>query len=131
MLNRNLNYFARFVGDIDFTKGPWKAATLKVSTGDGWAVESPAMTFGWVVNEATGVGKESVTIPGLEDGDYDVYLYRTWAGNYLSAIPAASTGGALTVSIPDLMNAQNLHEDVAFKLVKRGMPIAPPRSERP
>ena len=131
VLNRNLNYFARFVGDIDFTKGPWKAATLKVSTGDGWAVESPAMTFGWVVNEATGVGKESVTIPGLEDGDYDVYLYRTWAGNYLSAIPAASTGGALTVSIPDLMNAQNLHEDVAFKLVKRGMPIAPPRSERP
>jgi hypothetical protein len=79
----------------------------------------------------TGVGKETVTIPGLENGDYDIYLYRTWAGNYLEAIPATSTGGTLTLSLPDLMNAQNLHEDVAFKLVRKGVPIAPPPSERP
>jgi hypothetical protein len=131
VVTRNLNYFGRFVGDIDFTKGPWKAVTLQVSTGNGWAVESPAMTFGWVVNPMSGVGKETVTIPGLENGDYDIYLYRTWSGNYLEAIPATSTGGALTLSLPDLTGAQNLHEDVAFKLVRKGMPIAPPRSERP
>jgi len=131
VVTRNLNIFARFVGDIDFTKGPWKAVTLQVSTGNGWAIESPAMTFGWVVNPMSGVGKETVTIPGLENGDYDIYLYRTWAGNYLEAIPAKSTDGALTLSLPDLMNAQNLHEDVAFKLVRKGVPIAPPSSERP
>jgi hypothetical protein len=131
VVTRNLNYFARFVGDIDFTKGPWKAVTLQVSTGNGWAVESPGMTFGWVVNPMSGVGKETVTIPGLENGDYDIYLYRTWRGDYLDAIPAISAGGALTLSLPDLMGAQNLHEDVAFKLVRKGVPIAPPRSELP
>jgi hypothetical protein len=127
-----LNYFARFVGDIDFTKGAWKAVTLKVSTGDGWAVESPAMTFGWVVNPMTGVGKETFTIPGLENGDYDIYLYSTWGGSYLPAIAATSAGGALTMNIPDLTGNQNLHEDVAFKLVKKGAPITAPRgSDRP
>ena len=60
-----------------------------------------------------------------------MYLYRTWGGAYLPAIATTSAGGALTVNIPDLMGNQNLHEDVAFKLVKRGAPIASPqRNER-
>ena len=123
----SLNYFARFVGDINLSAGPWKTVTLQVSTGNGWAVESPAMTFGWVVNPMSGVVRETFTIPGLEDGDYDVYLYRTWRGQYMPAIAAKSTGGALTVTIPELTGHQNLNDDIAFKLVKKGVPIGPVR----
>jgi hypothetical protein len=32
------------------------------------------------------------------------------------------------LSLPDLMGALNLHEDVAFKLVRKGVPIAPSRA---
>lgn len=129
VVTRSLTYFARFVGDINLSGGPWKAVTLKVSTGDGWAIQSPAMTFGWVANPANGVTRETVTVPGLEDGDYDVYLYRTWRGDYMPVIAATSSGGSLTVKIPDVPVRQNLNDDVAFKLVKKGLPIAPPRAE--
>lgn len=130
VVTRSLTYFARFVGNINFSGGPWTAVALRVSTGDGWAVESPAMTFGWVVNPMSGAARETFTVPGLPDGDYDVYIYRTWRGEYMPAIAATSAGGALTVKIPDPAGRQSLNDDVAFKLVKKGVAIAPVLSER-
>ena len=93
----------------------------------GWAMQSPAMTFGWVANPMSGVARESISVPVVDDGDYDLYLYRTWSGEYLPPIPVASSGGALTVKIPELVpvgqHAQNINDDVAFKLVKKGVAI--------
>ena len=82
------------------------------------------MTFGWAVNPAGGMAGETFTVPGLADGDYDVYLYRTWRGQYLDPVAATSAGGSLTVSVPELQNdrghAQQIGDDVGFKIVKRG-----------
>ena len=85
------------------------------------------MTFGWVVSPATGVSGETFTVPGLPDGDYDVYLYRTWRGQYLEAAPASSAAGTLTVTVPELRaeggHAQQMGDDVAFQIVRRGMKL--------
>jgi len=127
VLTRTLLYFSQFVRDIDFAGGKWKPIVLKVSDGDGWAMQGEKMTFGWVANPASGAADETFDVPGLEDGEYDVHLYRTWRGQYLDPIVAISTGGALTVKVPELQSnrghAQQTGDDVAFKIVKKGVAI--------
>jgi hypothetical protein len=127
VVTRTLLYFAQFLRGIAFGEGDWKPAALNVSHGDGWAIEGQRMTFGWVVNPAGGIAGETFTLPGLEDGDYDVYLYRTWRGQYLEPIAASSAGGALTVTVPELhregSRAQQMGDDAAFKIVKRRVAI--------
>jgi hypothetical protein len=127
VVTRTLLYFAQFLRGIAFGEGDWKPVALNVSHGDGWAIEGQRMTFGWVVNPAGGIAGETFTLPGLEDGDYDVYLYRTWRGQYLEPIAASSAGGALTVTVPELhregSRAQQMGDDAAFKIVKRRVAI--------
>jgi len=127
VLTPTMLYFSRFVRDIDFAGKQFNPVTLKVSDGDGWAIESDRIAFGWVVNPAGGVAGETFSVPGLDDGDYDVYIYRTWRGLYLEPIAATSAGGTLTVNVPELRprggRAQNIGNDVAFKIVKRGVPL--------
>jgi len=127
VITRTMSYFARFVKDIDFSGAQWKPIAVKISEGNGWAMQGPAMTFGWVVNPLNGVARETVTVPVPEDGDYEVRLYRTWRGESMPAIAVTSAGGALTVKIPELVpvgqQAQNINDDVAFKVVKKGAAI--------
>jgi hypothetical protein len=109
-----------------------------VSDGDGWAIESAAVTFGWVVNALRGVANETFIVPGLEDGEYDVHLYRTWRGQYLDPIVARSGDGTLAVKIPGLGPqggpargpAQSIGDDLAFKIMKKGVAIKNPESSR-
>jgi hypothetical protein len=127
VVTRTLTFFTQFVRGIPFAAGEWKPTALKVSHGDGWAVLGERMTFGWVVNAAGGIASETFTVPGLPDGDYDVHLYRTWRGQYLDAIAASSAGGAMTITVPELKtdhgHAQQMGDDVAFKIVKRGAEV--------
>ncbi len=127
VVSLSMGYFARFVRDVDFAASEWTPAVLTVSNGDGWAMRSPNLTVGWAVNSLSGVANETVTVPGLPDGDYDVHLYRTWRGQYLDPIPALSKGGALTFTIPELKpqggRATNIGNDVAFKIVKKSVPL--------
>jgi hypothetical protein len=129
VLTRTMLHFSRFVRDINFAGAEWRPLALKVSEGDGWAMQSREMTFGWFVNTPGGAASETIEVPGLEDGEYDVHLYRTWRGEYLSPIGAASAGGTLPVKVPELVarggRAQHVGDDVAFKIVKKGVPIRP------
>jgi hypothetical protein len=123
-----MQYFSMFVRGIDFAGTEWTPAAVTVSNADGWAMRSPRMTFGWVVNPLTGVAGETVQVPGFEDGSYDVYFYRTWRGLYLEPIAATAEGGALSFRVPELLprggRAQNIGNDVAFKIVPKGSKIA-------
>lgn len=129
VVTRSMLYFSRFVRNINFAASEWKPAALNVSAGDGWAMKGDGMIFGWVVNSLNGVANETFTVPGLDDGEYDVQLYRTWRGEYLPVVAATSAGGALTVKVPELRpvggRAQNIGDDVAFKIVKRGTATGP------
>lgn len=123
-LTPSLTHFARFVRDIDFANETLRPVQLGVSEGDGWAMIGKGVSFGWVVNPMRGAAGETVTVPGLADGEYDVYFYRTWRGFYLEPVTVASTGGTLVVKAPELRpragRAQNIGQDVAFKIVKKG-----------
>ncbi len=120
VLTGELRAFARFVGDIDFAGADWKPLEVQVTTGDGWAMKSDDLIYGWIVNPTSGVAQESFTLSGLDDGDYEVRLYRTWAGRYLEPVSVATTDGRLKVTIPELVpqdaHANNIGDDVAFTI---------------
>ncbi len=123
VLNRQVRSFARFVRDIDFAGGDWQPAKVEVTTGDGWAMRSDALTFGWAANPTSGMARERVTVHGLADGEYRVRIYRTWRGRYLDPVTVASTGGELSFTIPELApqdgHAHHIGDDVAFKIERQ------------
>jgi len=86
-------------------------------------MKSDQLVFGWIVHPKTSVAKESFTIAGLPDRDYEVRLYRTWRGRYLDPQTVPCRDSRLTVTIPELTttggHASNIGNDVAFKIVPR------------
>ena len=124
VVSPSMLYFSMFVRDIDFTASPFNPVALKVSDGDGWAMQGERITFGWAANPSSGVAGETIEVTGLPDGDYDVLFFRTWRGLYLDPVPSSSTGGVLSVKVPTLKpvagRIQNIGNDVAFKIVRRG-----------
>jgi hypothetical protein len=74
VVTSQIQYFARFAGDIDFARLTPEPAQIAAGACDAWAMRSGDFVFGWVVNPRTSVANESFTISGLKDGDYDVRL---------------------------------------------------------
>ena len=76
-----------------------------------------------MVNAKTSVAKESCTISGLKDGDYEVRLYHTWRGRYLDPQLVHCRNGKLSVTIPELKttggHASHIGHDVALKIVPK------------
>jgi hypothetical protein len=124
VLSPSMLHFSSFVRGIDFAADTFQPVTLAVTNGDGWAMRGERVTFGWAVNSGTGVAAETITVPGLPDGEYDAHFFRTWRGLWVEPVSAASAGGTLTVKAPELRHrggrAQNLGPDVAFRIVKKG-----------
>jgi hypothetical protein len=119
-------FFSLFARDIDFFGTEWKPATLTVSNGDGWAMQSGGMTFGWAVNSSSGIADETIRVPNVAGGDYEVRFYRTWRGLWLDPVTVSARDGALEIQVPQLWprggRAQNIGNDVAFKIVKKPAP---------
>jgi len=126
-VTRTMLYFSQFVRDVPFAATQWKPVLLQMSEGNGWALQSEQMTLGWAVNPLNGIANETIDVPGLPDGEYETRLYRTYRGEYLDPVTATSTGGKLTLKIPELRTrggrAQHIGNDVAFKIIKKGMAI--------
>ncbi len=117
-----LRSFSRFVNDIDFAGAEWEPLAVEATSGDAWAMQSDELIYGWFANPASSVAKESFTISGLESGEYEVRLYRTWRGFYMEPEVVTVVDGKLTVSVPELVHengrAQHIGDDVAFKIVR-------------
>lgn len=114
---------ARFVSDVDFAEAEWKPITVETTNGDAWAMQSEKLVYGWFANPSSSVAKESFTIAGLEPGDYEVRLYRTWRGVYMEPQVTPAVDGKLTVEVPELAHqngrSQLIGDDVAFKIVRK------------
>ena len=114
---------ARFVSDVDFAGADWKPIAVETSAGDAWAMKSERLIYGWFANPSSSVAKESFTIAGLEPGEYEVRLYRTWRGFYMEPTIANAEDGVLKVSVPELVHqngrAQLMGDDVAFKIRRK------------
>jgi hypothetical protein len=123
VVTNQMRYFGQFVADIDFAHLDLQPATVEATGCDAWAMKSDKLIFGWAVNAKTSVAKDSFTISGLKDGEYQVRLYRTWRGRYLDPQTIACRDGKLTVTIPELTttggHASNTGNDLAFKITPR------------
>jgi hypothetical protein len=123
VVTNQMRYFRQFVADIDFAKLDLEPTPIQAGNCDGWAMKSDKLIFGWVVYPKTSVAKESFTIAGLKDGNYEVRLYRTWRGRYLDPQTLPCRDGKLTVTIPELTttggHALHIGNDVAFKIEPR------------
>jgi hypothetical protein len=118
-----MHHFANFVSDIDFSHIKLKPAEIKAGDCDAWALKSDEIIFGWIVNPRISVAKESFTISGLKDGNYEARIYHTWRGQYLNANTLKCQDGKLTIMIPELQRSQDhasyIGNDIAFKIVRK------------
>jgi hypothetical protein len=127
VVTESMRHFAQFVKGIPFTSGEYQPVAVEVSNGDGWAMRGEEMTFGWAVRTTNSIAGETLTVTGLKDGVYEVYLYRPWRGVYLAPVTVLASGGRLSVTVPELKpvasRTQNVGNDVAFKIVQRGVAV--------
>ncbi len=123
IVDSSLLHLSKFVGDIPFSTASFQPVSLKLTHGDGWAMQSDGLTFGWAVNPLNGISGETITVPGLADGEYDIRFYLPWSGEYLDLIPVSSAGGALAVKVPESKprdgKPRYFGPDVAFKIIRR------------
>jgi hypothetical protein len=123
VVTNQMLHFSEFVADIDFANLDLKPADITAGSCDVWAMKCDQLVFGWVVNPRASVAKESFTVSGLPDGEYDVQLYHTWRGEYLKKHTMRCQAGNLTVSIPELVttrgHASHIGNDIAFKIVRK------------
>ncbi len=123
VVTSQMRYFGQFIADIDFAHLDLQPAQMDTTGCDGWAMKSDQLVFGWVVDAKTSVAKDTFTISGLRDGDYQVRIYRTWRGRYLDPQTVSCRDGKLVVTIPELTttggHAQHIGNDIAFKIVPR------------
>lgn len=115
---RNLR---RFTDDIPFAKlsnlSPFR---IDVPEGDGFAMKSDELIFGWVVNPETDVAGDTVTLSQLKNGKYVLRLYHTWRGEFFPEREITVTNGRLTINLPYLhttgSHANYTGQDMAFIL---------------
>ncbi|MCU0916052.1 MAG: DUF5060 domain-containing protein [Planctomycetes bacterium] len=123
VVTNQMRYFSEFVADIDWAHLDLRPVPVEAGACDAWALQSDKLLVGWVVHPKTSVAKESFTISGLPDRNYEVRLYRTWRGRYLDPQTLACREGKLTVTIPELTttggHALHIGNDVAFKIVPK------------
>jgi hypothetical protein len=134
VVTNQMHHFANFVSDIDFSHIKLKPAEIKAGDCDAWALKSDEIIgrhhkktdeiiFGWIVNPRISVAKESFTISGLKDGNYEARIYHTWRGQYLNANTLKCQDGKLTITIPELQRSQDhasyIGNDIAFKIVRK------------
>lgn len=121
--------FRKFTDAIPFAKlsGLTPFRTQLPGGGDGFGMKSNEMVFGWVVNPATDVAGEPVTISALRNGKYRLRLYHTWRGEFIDEKDIEVTDGTAIIRLPYLhttgSHANYTGPDMAYIL--QAMPDAP------
>jgi hypothetical protein len=129
LLGEHVKAFAQFTAGIDFAKKDWAPQAVEIDAGDAWVMRAGGEAFGWAVNPTSGIAGATVTIDGLATGEYDVRLYRPWQCEYLPTIKANVNDGSLTFAVPmtepEAGHANNLGDDIAFKITPSSTASAP------
>lgn len=122
-LNDNM-VTSQLTGIRDFTRQiPFAALTniakadINVSNGDGYAIKSDQVIFGWIANPATDVAGKTVQISGMKAGDFTVQLFHTWRGRFFDTTQVTSSNGTISFTIPKLQmdsHGNYIGQDIAF-----------------
>ena len=133
MVTGQITNIREFTDQIPFsTLTHLSPVDVNIPHGDGFAIKSDQLTFGWVANPNTDVAGDTVTIHSIPNGKYNVKLYHTWRGRFFheeevsSVVESAMEGevsmqdGSVTFVIPVLhtegSHANYVGQDVAFIL---------------
>jgi hypothetical protein len=118
IVSAQITSIRRFSADIPFEKlSNLSKAEISVSSGDGFAIKSNEMIFGWVVNPQTDVAGKTVQIKNVGGNKYKLRIYHTWRGQYLDTVAIAASNGSLSFTIPVLhmdSHANYIGQDIAF-----------------
>ncbi len=124
MVTSQLTSFENFTRQIPFSKlTNLSKAKISISKGDGFAMNSNEMIFGWVANPLSDVAGKTVTINGLTAGTYSVSLYHTWRGKFLDTIQVMCKNGSISFNIPVLQmdsHGNYIGQDVGFIIKPAG-----------
>lgn len=121
IVTHQVRHLRRFTDDIPFAKlsnlSPFR---IDIAGGDGFAMRSDELIFGWVVNPETDVAGDAVTLSQLKNGKYALRLYHTWRGEFLPEKEITVTNGKTTINLPYLhttgSHANYTGPDMAFIL---------------
>jgi hypothetical protein len=121
-----LLHYQRFTERIPFSELTG-LAPLEISNpeGDGYAIGSDQLIFGWLVNADTDMAGKSIAIRGVKGGLYNLTLYQTWSGRFIRENGEeekiiSTDNNSLSFDIPVLMiedsHAHYIGQDIAFIL---------------
>ncbi len=120
MVTAQLTSIKKFTEQIPFSRlSNLSKSEITVSKGDGFAMKSNEMIFGWAANPQTDIAGKTITLKNTNDGKYKLRLYHTWRGQFLDTAEVAGTNGTISFTIPYLHmggNANYIGEDIAFVL---------------
>lgn len=117
-----LNY-RRFADQIPFSKLTNLApVTVKTSEGDGYAIESDQLIFGWAANCDRDMAGVTITLPSVKNKKYKLRLYHTWRGQFILEKEVEARRNSVSFDMPVLKieggHARYIGQDVAFILEK-------------
>ncbi|MGV8879774.1 MAG: DUF5060 domain-containing protein [Sphingobacteriaceae bacterium] len=123
IINSRLTCIKRFTDKIPFSKlTDINPAEIKCLKGDAYAMKSNEFIYGWVVNSVSDVAGEKITISSLKKGKYNLKIYHTWRGKFLTDSEVNCTDGTITFETPYLRmgglgeHANYIGQDMAFIL---------------
>ncbi len=123
IVSSRLTCIRRFTERIPFSKLTNLApAKIKCLRGDAYAMQSNEFIYGWVVNSVSDVAGEKVTISSLKKGKYNLKIYHTWRGQFLTDTEVNCIDGTITFDPPYMRmgghgeHANYIGHDMAFVL---------------
>lgn len=128
IVSNQLRSIRRFTDSVPFSKlSNLSRIDARIPDGDGFAMQSDQLIYGWVVNPKTDVAGDSVTVSGVRDGKYALKVFHTWRGDFIMEEELTATNGTVVFSIPSLHtaggHANYIGQDAAF--------ILEPKKEKP
>jgi hypothetical protein len=109
-------------------------ATVKSTRGDGFAMKSNELVFGWVVKPESDIAGAEITLSGIKDGKYKLRIFHTWRGEFIDNQEVTIKGGSVTFGLPYMRitggHARYLGQDVSFILepvIETPPPVTKPK----
>ncbi len=112
---------ANFTKNIPFNKlTNLISVDVTLSNGDGFAMSSDQLTFGWVVNPVANVTDAEVVVNDMANGTYNLRIYHTWRGQFIQDSEVLAKNETVTFKVPRLViedsHARYVGQDIAFIL---------------
>ncbi|MGC3943517.1 MAG: DUF5060 domain-containing protein [Chryseolinea sp.] len=133
--SRQLLSIRKFTDNIPFTRmtNPVRVP-VKISGAEGFAMQGGPVIFGWVVDAASDVSGDQVSIAAGRSGKYKLRLYHTWRGEFIKEEELSTTTDEVTFTIPSphitQSHANYIGQDVAFILeFVKELPVADGKSK--